>query len=230
MYRADTIQTLLDRLQGAPWHGSWVPDWAVHFSRGWWETCSVEISIDSTWIAEHFRNEHKIQTSVTMLLELQDLRPGTVCLLTVGTSTIEFFKRQLKTYFLSSLIHNIKCSWGVVFTLWHYRNHKNHHIYIYIYIYIYLLSLSLVMRYSQSKFAWPWLWPLECAKVKYIYIIRKPISNFLYMSNSNICCICHHLWDIQSVFAWPWLWSLEWAKVKCRHTILKANKGLPTCS
>ena len=53
MYRADIIQTLHDRLQGAPLHGSWVPDRAVHSSRRWWEMCGVEISIDSAWIAEH---------------------------------------------------------------------------------------------------------------------------------------------------------------------------------
>ena len=35
MYRADTIQTLHDRLQGASRYGFWVPDWAVHSSRRW---------------------------------------------------------------------------------------------------------------------------------------------------------------------------------------------------
>ena len=38
---------------------------------------------------------------------------------------------------------------------------------------------------------WPWLWPLEWATVKCKYTIRKPISNFLHVGNSNICCINH---------------------------------------
>ena len=49
----------------------------------------------------------------------------------------------------------------------------------------YVLALPIfvppvtVRRRSQSKFAWPWLWPLEWAKDKFIYSIRKPINDFL---------------------------------------------------
>ena len=54
MYRADTIQTLHDRLQRTPRHGSWVPDRAVHSSRRWSESCGVEISIDRAFrVARH---------------------------------------------------------------------------------------------------------------------------------------------------------------------------------
>ena len=34
----------------------------------------------------------------------------------------------------------------------------------------------------------------------------------LYFGNTNICHICHCLWNSQKC-VWPWPWSLEWAKV-----------------
>ena len=40
-------------------------------------------------------------------------------------------------------------------------------------------------------------WPFESAKVKYKYEIRKPIHDFLFGSNGNIC---HQLWNI----FWAW--------------------------
>ena len=39
-------------------------------------------------------------------------------------------------------------------------------------------------------------WPLEW--VKYKYAKGKAICNFLFGDNSNICTICHSLWDINS--------------------------------
>ena len=59
MYRADTMQTLHDRLQGARRHGSRVPDRTVHSSRRWKETCGVGTSIDFAWIAEHSETNAK---------------------------------------------------------------------------------------------------------------------------------------------------------------------------
>ena len=35
-------------------------------------------------------------------------------------------------------------------------------------------------------------------KVKCKYNNRKPIGNILYIDSSNICPICHRLWDIHS--------------------------------
>ena len=103
-----------------------------------WPSCALQSLLvrnvwrwDQYWLCMDcwtFLDEHQIQTSATMLLELKDLRPGTVCLIKLQQLWPSSSSRvNYRHICLPSLIHNVECSWGVVFTPWLYINHPNHH-------------------------------------------------------------------------------------------------------
>ena len=61
---------------------------------------------------------------------------------------------------------------------------------------------TVLSNVSQSNCEWHWPWHLKWDKVKCKYTIRKPIGDFLWVGNSNICSVCRRFRDIQS--RWPW--------------------------
>lgn len=79
--------------------------------------------------------------------------------------------------------------------------------------------LSPFTRYSQLKCKWPWT--LKWSQVKYKYVNRKPIHDFLYHGNSNLCLNCHQ----KSKIKMSMTLTLEWNNVKYKY----ANHRFSIC-